>query len=165
MLREPWQERPGDRPYRSYFLMSAVCRARKNSCQTFFYPGLQHAQETVVFQVGAGFLIRKLAALFGACLVDGAALTHAVICKKDAGTVFPGFKGISPLNKSMAHFTIGKGKMTGYPVDINCHDREAGPLETVAATARTVVTKGFIAGKRILIRLATHERNSRDWIP
>ncbi len=120
---------------------------------------LDQGKEILIFQIGAGFVIGKIATLPGAGGMYGAAAAESVVMEKNAGTIFPGFEGGTTGHESFANLTVTDIKMAGNTVYVRGHDIQAGRAGLVTAESRAEIAKDCIAAQTILLR-AAHGRKS-----
>ena len=120
---------------------------------------LDQSKKILIFQIGAGPVIGKIAALPGSGGMYGTAAAESVIVEKDAGTILPGFESGPAGHESFAHLTVADIKMARNAVYIRGHDIEAGRTGLVTAETRAEITKNCIAAQTEILQ-AAHRRKS-----
>jgi len=104
-------------------------------CQPLFDPGLDDIEETRVFQVGTRCIVGKVAALPGPDRMNCTTFAEAVVGKQDAGSVFPGFKGVGIFQKPSPDFIVTDVKVSGQPGDICVPNGQGRSWKSIAAIA------------------------------
>lgn len=112
--------------------------------QTFLHLWINFLQQIFTVKVWTGGFVGEGATLFGACLMDGAALVQLAVGEKDAGAVVAYLEGVAIFNVLFAHLTVGDTEMPGDTVDIGCGDEKARSRQTVAAYSGAKVAKSSI---------------------
>ena len=120
---------------------------------------LDQGKEILVFEIGAGFVIGKITTLSGSGGMYGAPAAESIVTKKDAGTIFPGFKGGTVGHVALSNLSIADAKMAGNTVYVRGHDIQAGRTGLVTAESRAEIAKTRVAAQTILL-FAAHGRKS-----
>ena len=124
--------------------------------EDLLHPWLDNIQQTRIFQIGTGLVIREIPALLRPGFMNGATPTHPIVGQQDAGTVVPGFEGVFILQKPLTDLAVTDAEMSGHPVNVLCPHKQCGTGETITAVAGAVVAVRFIAGQSIPGRVILH---------